>query len=93
MKILSNLELTTFQNRFFKNHKIEWIEISPFRNEQYHKTYHAADGAFMVEINRAVYEEMDFETKGVEIKMTIKLFETECYNSDEAGSVYHYEKY
>ena len=57
----------------------------------YRKTWMSDDGAFMIEINRVITECATVNVKGIECKVKVKLFETECYSS-EFGSMYLYQK-
>ena len=94
---MTNLE---YKNAFIQKHsKSDWrVETSPMDNDgKYVKTYIFEDGAQLVEVNRPVYETVEIETevKGVKVvlKETVKLFETECWNTDNAKSVKWYEKF
>lgn len=81
----------------YYNTQSEFLAKHDCRMEQngdcncYYKNWSSEDGAFMVEINRVVTEEVEVEVKGVKCKVQVKLFETECYSS-EFGSMYLYQK-
>ena len=76
----------------------DWrVYTSPLEDDRYVKTYVFADGAQLTEVNGPCYEKVDveFEVRGVKFKKTetVKLFRTECWNTDDATSVFWYEKY
>lgn len=89
-----------YKSEFIKRHnKADWtVDTSAMDSDgKYFKTYTFTDGAQLIEVNRPVYEEVEVEVevKGVKIliKQTIKLFETEAWNTDNANSVKFYEKF
>ena len=91
-------EYLKYKDAFIKKHgKGDWHADTSSMDEdgRYVKTYVFSDGATMVEVNRPVYETVDVEVevKGVTVKtqVEVKLFETECWNTDNAKSVKFYE--
>lgn len=89
-----------YKRAFIKNHsKADWtVDTSVMDADgKYCKTYIFTDGAQLIEVNRPVWETVEIETevKGVKvlIKETVKLFETEAWNTDNATSVKFYEKW
>ena len=85
---------------FIKKHRrADWTVETSGMDEygKYYKTYNFTDGAQLFEVNRPVYEEVEaeVEVKGVKvvIKDTVKLFETEAWNTDDSRSVKFYEKW
>lgn len=85
-----------YKNAFIKKHNnADWtVHTSPMDEYgQYCKNYIFTDGAVLTEINRPVYETAEVEVKGVKVEVTIKLMETEAWNTDDAKSVKWYEKW
>ena len=85
-----------YKNAFIKKHNsADWtVNTSPMDEYgQYCKNYIFTDGATLTEINRPVYETAEVEVKGVKVEVTIKLMETEVWNTDDAGSVKFYEEW
>lgn len=85
-----------YKNAFIKKHnEADWtVHTSPMDEYgQYCKNYIFTDGAVLTEINRPVYETAEVEVKGVKVEVTIKLMETEAWNTDDAKSVKWYEKW
>ena len=83
---------------FSKHSKSDWsVHTSVLENESYRKVYNFADGFQLYEVFRPIYEMVETEVtvKGITIpvKTTVKLAETECWNSEDAVSVYFYEKW
>lgn len=86
-----------YKKSFIRKHgKGDWrVETSPMReDDSYVKTYMFSDGAVMTEVNRPVYVEcldlyamIDGKYVKVKEKTTVKMFETECWNTDDARSV------
>lgn len=91
--------LSEYKKYYFSKHsKSDWsVDTSNLEGETYRKTYNFADGFQMFEVFRPVYETVETEVvvKGIKIpiKTTVKLAETECWNSEEAVSVCFYEKW
>ena len=70
------------------------VDTSPMSEcGTYHKTYIFEDGAQMTEVMRPVYVNTVVEVRGVKIPIRVKLFETEMWTSDDANSVFYYEKF
>lgn len=89
-----------YKRAFIQKHsKADWtVDTSAMDADgKYCKTYTFTDGAQLIEINRPVWEtvEAEVEVKGIKvtIKDTVKLFETEAWNTDNANSVKFYEKF
>lgn len=83
---------------FSKHYDSDWtVHTSNLEGETYRKVYSFADGFQLFEVFRPVYETVETEVvvKGIKvpIKTTVKLAETECWNSEDAESVYFYEKW
>lgn len=95
MTILNFQEYEQQKINFFRKHDSDFtVETSPMDSYgQYYKIYTFADGSRYTEINRPVYEKTTVTVKGVNVDLTVKLFETEAYNTDNPLSVYHYEKF
>lgn len=95
------MTLINYINAFVMKHgrKGDWsVTTSPMKADgTYIKTYIFEDGAQMTEVNRPVYEEVEVEVevKGIKIpvKTSVKLLETECWNTDDATSVKFYERW
>lgn len=64
---------------------------------RYTKTYTFSDGAQLFELNGPSFEEVQVKTevRGVPVVLTekVKLFRTETWNTEDASSVYFYEKW
>ena len=87
-----------YKNAFIKKHsKSEWTtETSPMDNNgKYVKYYNFSDGSQLIEVNQPVFRtvEVDAIVEGINVKIqrTVKLFETEAWNSDDSKSVKFYE--
>lgn len=95
---MTNIE---YKNAFIKKHgsKGDWrVDTSPmYEDGKYVKVYIFDDGAQLIEINRPVDEVVDVEVevKGIKIttKLTVRLMESECWNTDDSESVFFYEKW
>lgn len=95
--MMTNLE---YKAAFIKKHgKGDWrVETGPMDEYgKYVKVYVFSDGATMTEVNRPVDEVVDVvaEVKGIKIteKLTVRLMESEIWHSDNAKSVFFYEKW
>lgn len=89
-----------YKRAFIQKHKkADWtVDTSAMDADgKYYKTYTFTDGAQLIEVNRPVYEtvEAEVEVKGIKVtlKETVKLFETEAWNTDNANSVKFYERF
>ena len=89
-----------YKHNFIKKHnKADWaVHTSPMDEYgQYVKNYIFTDGATLTEVNRPVFENIEVETevKGIKITIreTVKLMETEAWNTDDAKSVKFYERW
>lgn len=90
---MTNLE---YKKAFIKKHgKGDWHVDTSSMNEygNYVKTYIFEDGAQLTEVNGPHYETVEFEVRGVKFTETVKLFKTECWNTDDAKSYFWYEKF
>ena len=82
-----------------KHDKGDWhVDTSPMDEYgRYVKTYVFSDGAQLTEVNEPHYETalVEYEVRGVKFSetKTVKLFRTECWNTDDAKSVVWYEKF
>ena len=89
---------TEYKISFLKKHDDWVVHTTPMDcYGQYTKVYACADGACMTEINRPYYEDVEFEAevKGIKVivRETIKMLETEAWNTDNSKSVKFYEKW
>lgn len=91
---------TEYIQDFIKKHsKSDWQVITSYLTEDggYTKTYVFDDGATLTEVNRPVYEKVEVKTtvKGIPVVISdyVKLFESECWNTDNAKSVKFYERW
>lgn len=85
-----------YKQNFIKKHgKKDWrVETSAMDEYgKYVKTWLFEDGAQLIEINRPVWEKAQVEVKGITVTVDVKLFETECWNTDDATSYKWYQKY
>lgn len=87
MNIVKEKEFYQKQRDFLAKHDCRMEQSGDC--DCYYKNWMAEDGAFMIEINRVVYQDIEAETKGIKVKATVTLIETECY-STEFGSMYMY---
>ena len=87
-----------YKAAFIKRHsKSDWTtETSPMDNNgKYVKYYNFSDGSQLIEVNQPVFRmvEADAIVEGIKVKIqqTVKLFETEAWNTDNSESVKFYE--
>jgi hypothetical protein len=92
MNIITSKELHDMQSAFFAKHRISKVITSPMEGNGYHKAYLAEDGAEMWESNQVVTESATVVIRGVEVPVTAKLFRIECWSTDNASSVFVYER-
>ena len=80
---------------FFKQHKndFECVTSPMDAYGRYYKVYSFADGAQWFENMSPTYEIGTAMVKCVEVKVEVKMFRTEYYNTDDATSKYYYEKF
>ena len=79
---------------FFKRHGgLKEVYTSEMVNDTYRKIYETEDGKYLHEVNRPIYEKVSVVVHGVTIETDVKLFCTEYWDTDNAKSRYHYEKY
>ena len=83
-----------YKMNFLKKHGDWKVETSPMNEYgNYVKTYICEDGAQLTEVNGPHYETVTFEVRGVKFTESVKLFKTECWNTDDVKSVFWYEKF
>lgn len=94
---MTNLD---YKRAFIQKHsKSDWHVSTSEMDEygRYIKTYLFDDGAQLIEVNRPVNETVDVEVevKGIKVttKLTVRLMESECWNTDDGKSVFFYEKW
>lgn len=92
MKIVTMKEYYEAVGNFVNKHEIANVSTSNIVNGDYHKTYMCEDGATGWEINRVIYETRELEVKGLNIKVSIKLLETEWFDTDNGKSIYMYNE-
>ena len=80
------------RTEFFKKHGECRVHDTGMRNDSYFKTYDFADGANWYELSGPVFEDVTVEVHGMKVKTTVKLFQTEYWNT-EAGSQFFYDRY
>lgn len=96
---LNYTEYHEIKDRFFAKHKHDFqIDTSPMdRDGKYNKTYSFRDGAQWIDVYRPVWRTIEIQTEIEKVKVTvkqdIKLFETESWNTDNAKSIFYYEKF
>lgn len=98
MRTVSTAEYEKAKIAFLHRHDDWTVETSPMDEYCcYHKTYVCTDGAVWNEVNMPVWEtaEAEVEVKGVKVKIQkdVKLFCTEGWSTDDACSIYCYEKF
>lgn len=95
MRIVSAENYATQKKYWFAAHDNDFVCDTSTMDEygQYHKTYTFADGAQWFENMRPVWEMVEAEVRKVNVKLEVKLFETEFYNTDNADSFYYYERF
>ena len=92
---VSYKEYNEDKKSFFKKHKNDFqCETSSVDgNGRYYKVYSFADGAQWYENMSPTYEATEVEIKMVTVKVEIKMFRVEYYDTDNAISKYYYEKF
>ncbi len=94
MLILNYDTFNAVKKDFLMRHGDWSVETSPMDEYgTYYKDYICEDGAQWHEVMRPVYEKATVEVKGVKVDVTVKLLETEAYNTDDSVSIYYYEKF
>jgi hypothetical protein len=80
------------KDAFFKKHQMETVHTSAM-NEYggYCKTYVCVDGAQWFESMEIVPVTEQVTVRGVPVTVTVKLFRTEYWNTDDSGSYIYYE--
>lgn len=89
-----------YKMAFIKKHgKGDWnVDTSPMDEYgRYVKYYNFEDGAQLIEVNGPVWRDVaaTVEVEGIQItiKEKVKLFQSECWNTDDSKSVFFYEKW
>ena len=78
---------------FFKKHPMDTVHTSPMDSYGcYSKTYVCEDGAQWFESNGIVPVTERVVVRGVSVEVTVKLFRTEFWNTEEAGTGVLYEE-
>lgn len=94
MNILTTAEYEKKKIAFLHKHSDWQVETSPMDEySTYHKTYTCTDGAQWTEVNRPVFKTVEVEVNKCKVKVEVKLFETEGWSTDDAISIYCYEKF
>lgn len=80
---------------FFEKHNNDFkVDTTPMDEYgRYWKTYTFKDGAIWWEAMGPSYEKVVVEVQLVKITMSIKMFRTEYWNSENPTSKYYYEKF
>ena len=88
MTILSYKEYNDKKFEFL-NQSEHWNCDTSFMDKdgKYVKTYVCDNGNVLTEINRPVYENVDITVKGIDMSITVKLFESEMF-SNKFSSVF-----
>lgn len=95
MKILTSHEFDIRKHSFLTRHGGDVIvNTSPMEdNGVYYKTYVCSDGSQWFERMSPVFKTADVEVCRTRVKVDVKLFETEAWNTDDSTSVFYYEKF
>lgn len=94
MNILTTAEYAKEKISFLHRHNDWKVETSPMDEYgTYHKTYTCEDGAVWNEVIRPIWDSIYTEVRKVKVNIGIKLLETEGWNTDNAQSIYCYEKF
>lgn len=98
MRVLTTSEYEKAKIEFLHRHNDWTVETSPMNQYgEYHKTYICEDGAVWTELNRPVDADTEVEVEickvKVKTKVQVKLLETEGWSTDDATSIYCYEKF
>ena len=83
-------------HNFLQKHgKKDWhVETSPMDEYgRYVKSYICEDGGLLTEVNGPKWVSTQVTVKGVTCRVDVKLMESECWNTDNAESVFFYEKW
>lgn len=68
------------------------IYTSPMVNNSWHKEYCYSDGSTFYEINEIIEEKVEIEIHGIKANVTVKLYRTEYWSTDNSQSKFYYEK-
>ena len=94
MNILTTTEYEKKKIEFLQAHKLDEIRTTEIdKDGTYYKNYFCEDGKVWTEVNRPVYKSVEVEVCKIKTTVEVKLLETEGWNTDDAGSIYCYEKY
>lgn len=81
------------KKKFFEKHGYDYrVDTSQMMDERYAKTYLFEDGATWYELMCAEYVTEVVELKKVKVQVSVKMFKTEYWSSEE-GSRFYYEKF
>lgn len=86
-----NSEKTAFFEKHGYDYKIDTTSMDEYG--RYGKTYTFEDGATWYEAMGPSYEQVVVEVRLVKIPMSIKMFCTEYWNSENSASKCYYEKF
>ena len=81
--------------QFFAQHKYDYTMTTSPMDEygRYFKTYAFADGAYWYESMGPEWDQVTVEVKRTKVKVDVKLFKTEYWNSKELTTHVCYEKF
>lgn len=83
-------EYEKIKSAFFKKHKgLMKVNTSSLQNGAYHKEYIASDGGVFFEVNSVEYVETVINLA----KISVKMFKTEFFNTDNSKSFLCYQSY
>lgn len=81
------------KDEFMAKHTCERkVYTSPLVDNKYHKDYCYSDGANWSEITELVEEVVVVVVHSIRTKVTVKLWKTEYFSTDDSKSRYYYEK-
>lgn len=92
MNKLTMKEFYEKQGEFLRKHEVVSVYTSNLIHDSYRKHYIANDGAEMWEDNRVITEEVEVEVRGIKCKAIVKMWETECWSTDDSKSIYFYQQ-
>ena len=84
-----------YKKAFLEAHDNDFKVVTDPMDEygRYTKCYLCADGAQMWEVNGPIYRTTTVEVCGVKVPVEVKLMQSELWNSDNAESVFFYERW
>lgn len=91
--IVPQSEYNNIKSRFLRKHGgVDYVSDTGMReDDSYGKLYVCEDGSQLTECFRPVY--LDFENAQTGLTASIKCFESEQWNTDDANSVFCYDLY